>query len=130
MGAGLPSGTPLAEHLGKAARPSSICTVNASDEFDQMLQGAEAILALAPMQDVTDWPFWKLMAAYGGADIYSFGMSSISQADGIYWQNLKDLPAYYAAVDGGRLPFARGYILTDDDKIRRQTLRIEFGIPV
>jgi len=44
--------------------------VNASDEFDQMLQGAEAILALAPMQDVTDWPFWKLMAAYGGADIY------------------------------------------------------------
>jgi len=28
------------------------------------------VLALAPMQDVTDLPFWKLMTAYGGADIY------------------------------------------------------------
>lgn len=28
------------------------------------------MLALAPMQDVTDLPFWKLMAAYGGADVY------------------------------------------------------------
>lgn len=27
-------------------------------------------LALAPMQDVTDLPFWRLMAQYGGADIY------------------------------------------------------------
>src|SRR6202007_2381038 len=38
----------------------------------------------------------------GGADIYSFGMSSISQADGAYWQNVKDLPAYYGALDDGR----------------------------
>jgi tRNA-dihydrouridine synthase B len=35
-----------------------------------MLQVASPILALAPMQDVTDLPFWKLMAAYGGADVY------------------------------------------------------------
>jgi len=28
------------------------------------------VLALAPMQDVTDWAFWKLMASYGGPDIY------------------------------------------------------------
>ena len=28
------------------------------------------VLALAPMQDVTDHAFWKLMATYGGADIY------------------------------------------------------------
>src|SRR6185312_7957516 len=39
-------------------------------QFDQMLAGAAPILALAPMQDVTDLPFWKLMAAYGGADVY------------------------------------------------------------
>jgi len=35
-----------------------------------MLRGDELILALAPMQDVTDLPFWKLMTAYGGADVY------------------------------------------------------------
>lgn len=39
-------------------------------QFDQMLAGPAPILALAPMQDVTDLPFWKLMAAYGGADVY------------------------------------------------------------
>ncbi|MBI3853005.1 MAG: oxygen-independent coproporphyrinogen III oxidase [Verrucomicrobia bacterium] len=58
----------------------------------------------------------------GGADIYAFGLSSISQADGIYWQNLKELPQYYAALDEGRSPLAKGYILTDEDKIRRQTI--------
>jgi oxygen-independent coproporphyrinogen-3 oxidase len=58
----------------------------------------------------------------GGADIYAFGMSSISQADGIYWQNIKELPGYCAALDAGRMPLAKGYILTDEDKLRRQTI--------
>jgi tRNA-dihydrouridine synthase B len=31
---------------------------------------AHPALALAPMQDVTDLPFWRLMAQYGGADVY------------------------------------------------------------
>ena len=58
----------------------------------------------------------------GGADIYAFGMSSISQAGRAYWQNEKDLPAYYRALDEGRLPIVRGYLLTDDDLLRRQTI--------
>jgi oxygen-independent coproporphyrinogen-3 oxidase len=61
-------------------------------------------------------------STHGGADIYSFGMSSISQADGVYWQNLKDLPAYYAALDRGELPITKGYLMTDDDRIRRWTI--------
>ena len=28
------------------------------------------MLALAPMQDVTDRPFWELLTRYGGADLY------------------------------------------------------------
>ncbi len=40
------------------------------NDFDSMLKGSEPILALAPMQDVTDLPFWKLMTRYGGADVY------------------------------------------------------------
>ncbi|HEX7518048.1 MAG TPA: oxygen-independent coproporphyrinogen III oxidase [Chthoniobacterales bacterium] len=58
----------------------------------------------------------------GGADIYALGMSSISQADGFYWQNIKELPRYYAALDEGKLPLAKGYILTADDRIRQQTI--------
>lgn len=35
-----------------------------------MLQRSEPILVLAPMQDVTDLPFWRLMSAYGSADVF------------------------------------------------------------
>jgi len=38
--------------------------------LDELFKQPEPILALAPMQDVTDLAFWKLMAAYGGADVY------------------------------------------------------------
>ena len=58
----------------------------------------------------------------GGADIYAFGMSSISQADSIYWQNQKELPDYYGELDQGRRPIAKGYLLTEDDRIRRVTI--------
>ena len=37
--------------------------------MDAWLNSSEAILALAPMQDVTDPPFWRLMVRYGGADV-------------------------------------------------------------
>jgi len=40
------------------------------EQFNALLQGAEPILALAPMQDVTDRPFWDLMHRYGGPDVY------------------------------------------------------------
>src|SRR5437899_6813636 len=39
-------------------------------EISELLRRAEAVLALAPMQDVTDLPFWGLMSRYGGPDIY------------------------------------------------------------
>jgi oxygen-independent coproporphyrinogen-3 oxidase len=58
----------------------------------------------------------------GGADIYGFGMSSVSQAEDLYWQNEKDLTAYYAALDRGELPLAKSYFLTADDKVRRRTI--------
>ncbi len=39
-------------------------------EFQEVLDRPEPVLALAPMQDVTDLAFLKLMPAYGGADVY------------------------------------------------------------
>ena len=38
--------------------------------FTDLLTRPEPLLALAPMQDVTDLPFWRLIAGYGGADVY------------------------------------------------------------
>jgi len=57
-----------------------------------------------------------------GSDIYAFGMSSISQIPDAYWQNEKELPKYQEAVAAGRLPLHRAYFVTDEDKIRRETI--------
>src|SRR6185436_4813027 len=40
------------------------------ERFRALLQQPATVLALAPMQDVTDHPFWGLMSRYGGADVY------------------------------------------------------------
>lgn len=58
----------------------------------------------------------------GGTDIYSFGMSAISQIENAYWQNIKELPDYYAALDKRKSPLARGYMLNQEDRIRRETI--------
>ena len=41
-----------------------------SEHLDTLLARPEPLLALAPMQDVTDLPFWRLLARYGGPDVY------------------------------------------------------------
>ncbi len=58
----------------------------------------------------------------GNSDIYAFGMSSISQIPDAYWQNEKDLVKYYAALDAGKVPLVRGYVVSEEDKIRRDTI--------
>lgn len=40
------------------------------EQFEALLGRPSPILALAPMQDVTDLPFWTLMHHYGGPDVY------------------------------------------------------------
>jgi len=43
---------------------------SSSAPLHELLAASSPVLALAPMQDVTDLPFWKLMKRYGGADLY------------------------------------------------------------
>ncbi len=53
--------------------PPPLCLsypVHYRETFADLLTGAAPILALAPMQDVTDLPFMNLMAGYGGPDVY------------------------------------------------------------
>ncbi len=41
-----------------------------ASQFRALLRRAEPVLALAPMQDITDASFWELLSAYDGADLY------------------------------------------------------------
>lgn len=61
-------------------------------------------------------------STHGHCDIVGLGVSAISRIGNSYSQNAKDLPAYYAALDAGRLPIARGLMLDEDDIIRRDLI--------
>ena len=54
-----------------------------------------------------------------GADLYGFGMSSISHFKNTYAQNEKTLAEYYKAIDAGKLATHVGYRMTADDHIRK-----------
>jgi oxygen-independent coproporphyrinogen-3 oxidase len=60
-------------------------------------------------------------STHARCDLVGLGMSAISHVGGSFSQNAKDLTGYYAALDNGRLPIARGLALSDDD-LRRADL--------
>ncbi|MDH3628363.1 MAG: oxygen-independent coproporphyrinogen III oxidase [Acidobacteriota bacterium] len=50
------------------------------------------------------------------------GVSAIGEIGGMFAQNTKKLSTYREAIDAGRLPFERGYLLTKSDKIRQDLI--------
>jgi oxygen-independent coproporphyrinogen-3 oxidase len=66
-------------------------------------------------------------------DLVACGVSAISAVNGSYSQNEKGLDEYYAKLDAGKLPIARGYTLDNDDKLRRliiQRLMCDFELSI
>jgi len=82
---------------------------------------ADDELAIAQREKTLQRNFQGYSTA-GGVDIFGFGMSSISQIPDAYWQNIKELDDYAAAVESGERPIIRGYLLTPEDRIRREVI--------
>lgn len=55
---------------------------------------------------------------HGQDALLGIGASSISQIDGVLWQNNKELPTYYRLLDEGQLPIVKGFELSADDRLR------------
>jgi oxygen-independent coproporphyrinogen-3 oxidase len=55
-------------------------------------------------------------------DAVALGVSGIGDVRGAFVQNEKKLSGYYAALDEGRLPVERGYVLDADDVLRRHVI--------
>jgi oxygen-independent coproporphyrinogen-3 oxidase len=55
-------------------------------------------------------------------DMVGVGVSAIGDVAGAFAQNVKKLPRYYDAIDAGRFPIERGYLLSADDAIRRHVI--------
>ena len=65
------------------------------------LKSSGPILALAPMQDVTDLAFWRLMTQYGGADVYwteYFRVHTDSRLERYILQSITENPTGRPAV--------------------------------
>ncbi|MBV1775133.1 oxygen-independent coproporphyrinogen III oxidase [Burkholderiaceae bacterium DAT-1] len=56
-------------------------------------------------------------------DLVALGVSAIGKIGPSYSQNEKEIEAYYAALDAGRLPIFRGMELDTDDRIRRDLIQ-------
>jgi len=54
-----------------------------------------------------------------GSDLVGFGVSGIGEVGGAFVQNVKKLSDYYRLLDENVLPVDRGYVLDDDDRVRR-----------
>jgi len=58
----------------------------------------------------------------GGADLIGIGLTSIGEGADYYAQNFKEMEAYEAAIDEGKLPYERGVALNEDDRIRQYVI--------
>src|SRR3989339_1367631 len=58
----------------------------------------------------------------GGADLIGIGLTSIGEGADYYAQNFKEMDAYEAAIDAGKLPYERGVALNEDDRIRQYVI--------
>jgi len=54
--------------------------------------------------------------------VYAFGVTAISQLEGGYSQNRKEIKDYISDIKSGKLPVERGCILSDEQKIARAVI--------
>lgn len=56
------------------------------------------------------------------SDIVALGITGISDVQGCYAQSLKPLGRYYRRLEAGELPTERGWVLSADDRLRREVI--------
>lgn len=74
---------------------------------------------------VEDGTLWRNFMGYtvqAAPDMVAFGLSAISDVEDAFVQNERKLSRYEQAIAAGRLPTERGYVLSEDDKIRRHVI--------
>ncbi|ETX11488.1 coproporphyrinogen III oxidase [Marinomonas ushuaiensis DSM 15871] len=59
---------------------------------------------------------------HSGSDLIAFGVSAISDLNGVYIQNHTDLDKYRHSIEKGQLPINKGYISNVDDRVRHQVI--------
>jgi len=61
-------------------------------------------------------------STHADCDLIAMGVTAIGKVGDCYSQNVRTLDEYEQALEAGQLPILRGYVLNDDDKIRRHVI--------
>ncbi|MFO8152297.1 oxygen-independent coproporphyrinogen III oxidase [Thioalkalivibrio sp.] len=61
-------------------------------------------------------------ATHAECDLVAMGVSAISQVGDSFSQNVKDIDTYSRILADGRLPLERGFVVNEDDKLRRAVI--------
>lgn len=78
-------------------------------------------LAIA-QKDGTLWRNFQGYTTKKGVDLIGIGATSIGMLYDGYFQNYKTIRDYYIAIDAGKLPVMKGYLLSYEDLIRREVI--------
>jgi oxygen-independent coproporphyrinogen-3 oxidase len=62
-------------------------------------------------------------STHADTDLIGLGVSAIGRVGDCFAQNARDLLSYYAAVDAGHLPVAKGYVRTAEDNLRADVIQ-------
>lgn len=62
-------------------------------------------------------------STHANCDLIGLGITAIGQIGDCYSQNAKTIAAYAAALEQGRLPIERGYVMDADDRIRNAIIQ-------
>lgn len=79
-------------------------------------------LALA-RKERTLWRNFMGYTTKAGTDLLAMGMSAISQVGGNFFQNEKDLRTYEKKISEGTAATRRGFILSEDDRVRSRVIQ-------
>ncbi|HMQ63380.1 MAG TPA: oxygen-independent coproporphyrinogen III oxidase [Flavilitoribacter sp.] len=74
------------------------------------------------MQEGTLYRNFQGYSTHAGLNVLAFGVSGIGMLSDMYIQNHKTFREYYALLDRGELPIAKGVVLTRDDQLRREVI--------
>ena len=129
----IPANTPLfrAVHDGKVESLASW------DEKRSRLENAFDLLegdgyslrsAYAAVKDSSRHRFLYQDMQYHGCDVLGTGLASFSYLAGVHYQNVSVLRAYQEMLTAGRLPYHRGYVLSDEERMVREfVLQMKLG---
>ncbi|MCA9145908.1 MAG: coproporphyrinogen III oxidase family protein [Planctomycetales bacterium] len=129
----IPANTPLfhALHEGQISSLAGwdMKRQRLTDAFAQLeSEGYTLRSAYAAVRDPARHRFHYQEMQYRGADLLGTGLASFGYLGGMHYQNQASMREYSESLAAGRLPYKRGYVLDDEERMVREfVLQLKLG---